>query len=156
MITKDFHLTKDFPRIRGKSFVIMEGALVSVRLSGHIGHVFGPGKARGVIEVTELALRLVAYLTGVGGGPQNRRSRFDSGTRLDSGAVLTLWTVTDGLPVRRGQRVALRHVDERARARSRTMPYRWDAAMGQDGGMGPLTVRIDLDPLVARQMPRPG
>jgi hypothetical protein len=24
MITKDFHSTKDFPRIRGKSFVIME------------------------------------------------------------------------------------------------------------------------------------
>src|ERR1700745_3079271 len=34
----------------------------------------------------------VEYLTGVGGGPQNCRSRFDSRTRLNVGSVLTLWT----------------------------------------------------------------
>src|SRR6185437_4628164 len=40
----------------------------------------------------------VAYLTGVGGSPQNCRSRFDSGTRLESGAVLTLWTHVNSPP----------------------------------------------------------
>ena len=29
--------------------------------------------------------------------------------------------------------------------RSRTLPYRWDAAIGQVIAIGPLTVRIDLD-----------
>jgi hypothetical protein len=29
MIAKDFHLTKDFRQIRGKSFVIMDGAAAS-------------------------------------------------------------------------------------------------------------------------------
>jgi hypothetical protein len=35
MIAKDFHLTKDFRRIRGKSFVIMVGVTASAGLSGH-------------------------------------------------------------------------------------------------------------------------
>jgi deazaflavin-dependent oxidoreductase (nitroreductase family) len=31
-------------------------------------------------------------------------------------------------------------------ARSRTLPYRWDAAIGRLMGTEPLTIRIDLDP----------
>ncbi len=31
-------------------------------------------------------------------------------------------------------------------ARSRTLPYQWDAALGRAMGTAPLTVRIDLDP----------
>jgi hypothetical protein len=31
-------------------------------------------------------------------------------------------------------------------ARSRTLPYQWDAAIGRMMGSAPLTVRIDLDP----------
>jgi len=31
-------------------------------------------------------------------------------------------------------------------ARSRTLPYRWDAAIGRMMASAPLTVRIDLDP----------
>lgn len=31
-------------------------------------------------------------------------------------------------------------------ARSRTLPYRWDAALGRAMGTTPLTIRIDLDP----------
>lgn len=46
--------------------------------------------------------------------------------------------------------------DDDAHARSRTLPYQWDAAMGRMMASAPLTVRIDLDPLVGRQMPRPG
>jgi deazaflavin-dependent oxidoreductase (nitroreductase family) len=34
-----------------------------------------------------------------------------------------------------------------ATARSRTLPYRWDAAIGRLMASAPLTVRIDLDPL---------
>jgi deazaflavin-dependent oxidoreductase (nitroreductase family) len=55
---------------------------------------------------------------------------------------------------RTGTAALLPHDDERAR--SRTLPYQWDAAMGRMMASEPLTVRIDLDPLVARQMPRPG
>ena len=33
-----------------------------------------------------------------------------------------------------------------ARARSRTLPYQWDAAVGRMMASAPLTVRIDLDP----------
>jgi deazaflavin-dependent oxidoreductase (nitroreductase family) len=32
-------------------------------------------------------------------------------------------------------------------ARSRTLPYRWDAAIGRLMASAPLTIRIDLDPL---------
>ncbi len=32
-------------------------------------------------------------------------------------------------------------------ARSRTLPYQWDAALGRMMASDPLTVRIDLDPL---------
>ena len=31
-------------------------------------------------------------------------------------------------------------------ARSRTLPYQWDAALGRAMGSAPLTIRIDLDP----------
>jgi deazaflavin-dependent oxidoreductase (nitroreductase family) len=31
-------------------------------------------------------------------------------------------------------------------ARSRTLPYRWDAAIGRAMASAPLTIRIDLDP----------
>jgi deazaflavin-dependent oxidoreductase (nitroreductase family) len=31
-------------------------------------------------------------------------------------------------------------------ARSRTLPYQWDAALGRLMGSAPLTIRIDLDP----------
>jgi hypothetical protein len=44
MIAKDFHSTKDFRQIRGKSFVITDCATVSGGLSGHTRH--GPGWAR--------------------------------------------------------------------------------------------------------------
>ena len=37
-------------------------------------------------------LQAEARLTGMGGSPQNCRSRLDPGTRLNTGAVLTLWT----------------------------------------------------------------
>ena len=33
-----------------------------------------------------------------------------------------------------------------AAARSRTLPYRWDAAIGRMMASAPLTIRIDLDP----------
>jgi hypothetical protein len=39
MIAKDFHSMKDFPRIRGKSFVIMVGVMTSAGLSGHTEQV---------------------------------------------------------------------------------------------------------------------
>jgi hypothetical protein len=39
MITKDFHLTKAFRQIRGKSFVIMVGVPIPAGLSGHTGQV---------------------------------------------------------------------------------------------------------------------
>jgi hypothetical protein len=39
MITKDFHLTKAFRQIRGKSFVIMAGVPAPGGLSGHTGQV---------------------------------------------------------------------------------------------------------------------
>jgi hypothetical protein len=31
-------------------------------------------------------------------------------------------------------------------ARSRTLPYQWDAAIGRMMASAPLTIRIDLDP----------
>jgi hypothetical protein len=37
MITKDFHLTKDFRQMKGKSFVIMVGVTMPAGLSGHTG-----------------------------------------------------------------------------------------------------------------------
>jgi deazaflavin-dependent oxidoreductase (nitroreductase family) len=36
--------------------------------------------------------------------------------------------------------------DDDTSARSRALPYRWDAAIGRAMASGPLTVRIDLDP----------
>jgi deazaflavin-dependent oxidoreductase (nitroreductase family) len=36
--------------------------------------------------------------------------------------------------------------DDDAAARSRTLPYQWDAAIGRAMASGPLTIRIDLDP----------
>ena len=36
--------------------------------------------------------------------------------------------------------------DDDAVARSRTMPYQWDAAIGRMMASAPLTIRIDLDP----------
>ena len=36
--------------------------------------------------------------------------------------------------------------DDDAAARSRTLPYQWDAAIGRMMASAPLTVRIDLDP----------
>jgi deazaflavin-dependent oxidoreductase (nitroreductase family) len=36
--------------------------------------------------------------------------------------------------------------DDDTRARSRTLPYQWDAAVGRAIASTPLTVRIDLDP----------
>ena len=46
--------------------------------------------------------------------------------------------------------------DDDARARSRTLPYQWDAAMGRMMASAPLTVRIDLDPEhPGRPEPRP-
>jgi hypothetical protein len=36
--------------------------------------------------------------------------------------------------------------DDDAAARSRTLPYQWDAAIGRVMASAPLTVRIDLDP----------
>jgi hypothetical protein len=46
MIAKDFHLTKDFRQIRGKSFVIKGEVAALGGLSGHTGQVPGPGTAR--------------------------------------------------------------------------------------------------------------
>jgi deazaflavin-dependent oxidoreductase (nitroreductase family) len=37
-------------------------------------------------------------------------------------------------------------VDDDPRARSRTLPYQWDAAIGRAMATSPLTIRIDLDP----------
>ncbi|WP_433384392.1 nitroreductase/quinone reductase family protein [Actinoplanes sp. CA-142083] len=36
--------------------------------------------------------------------------------------------------------------DDDAEARSRTLPYQWDAALGRLMASSPLTIRIDLDP----------
>jgi deazaflavin-dependent oxidoreductase (nitroreductase family) len=36
--------------------------------------------------------------------------------------------------------------DDGPAARSRTLPYRWDALIGRAMASSPLTVRIDLDP----------
>nr|BFE70620.1 hypothetical protein GCM10020092_039210 [Actinoplanes digitatis] len=35
--------------------------------------------------------------------------------------------------------------DDDAHARSRTLPYQWDAALGRLMGSSPLTIRIDLE-----------
>jgi deazaflavin-dependent oxidoreductase (nitroreductase family) len=40
--------------------------------------------------------------------------------------------------------------DDDTGARSRTLPYQWDAAIGRLMASDPLTVRIDLDPAAAR------
>jgi hypothetical protein len=48
MITKDFHFTKDFRQIRGKSFVIMGEPTISGERSGHTGHARWLGAARRV------------------------------------------------------------------------------------------------------------
>lgn len=45
---------------------------------------------------------------------------------------------------RTGTAVPLPHDD--TAARSRTLPYRWDAAIGRAMATRPLTIRIDLDP----------
>src|SRR4051795_11851163 len=45
---------------------------------------------------------------------------------------------------RRGRAVVL--PDDDPTARSRTLPHRWDAAIGRLMASAPLTVRIDLDP----------
>jgi deazaflavin-dependent oxidoreductase (nitroreductase family) len=37
--------------------------------------------------------------------------------------------------------------DDDARARSHTLPYQWDAAIGRLTASAPLTIRIDLEPL---------
>ena len=37
--------------------------------------------------------------------------------------------------------------DDDALARSRTLPYQWDAALGRLMASTPLTIRIDLDPI---------
>jgi hypothetical protein len=37
--------------------------------------------------------------------------------------------------------------DDDPLARSRTLPYRWDAALGRLMASAPLTIRIDLDPV---------
>ena len=37
--------------------------------------------------------------------------------------------------------------DDDVRARSRTLPYQWDAALGRLMASRPLTIRIDLDPV---------
>jgi hypothetical protein len=36
--------------------------------------------------------------------------------------------------------------DDDPAARSRTLPYQWDAAIGRAMAFAPLTIRIDLDP----------
>ncbi len=41
-------------------------------------------------------------------------------------------------------------------ARSRTLPYRWDAAIGRLMASTPLTIRIDLDPEPSPPVERPG
>jgi hypothetical protein len=48
VITKDFHFAKAFRQIRGKSFVIMVGAVIPAGLSWHIRHAPGPGKGQPV------------------------------------------------------------------------------------------------------------
>jgi len=40
--------------------------------------------------------------------------------------------------------------DDDAAARSRTLPYQWDAAIGRMMASSPLTIRIDLDPMPKR------
>jgi hypothetical protein len=47
MITNDFHLTKDFPFIKGKSFVITGRVVMSPEHSGHNGHGGARPDARG-------------------------------------------------------------------------------------------------------------
>ena len=41
---------------------------------------------------------------------------------------------------------AVRLPDDDVAARSRTLPYQWDAAIGRAMASQPLTIRIDLDP----------
>ncbi len=41
---------------------------------------------------------------------------------------------------------AVRLPDDDVAARSRTLPYQWDAAIGRAMASRPLTIRIDLDP----------
>jgi hypothetical protein len=55
MITKDFHFTKDFPLIRGKSFVIMECALAP---PGHRGRNGRSAAGQAALVTPERALRL--------------------------------------------------------------------------------------------------
>jgi hypothetical protein len=45
MITKDFHYTKDFPLIRGKSFVITGPGTMPRGFFRHSWHASGPGAA---------------------------------------------------------------------------------------------------------------
>ena len=41
--------------------------------------------------------------------------------------------------------------EDDAAARSRTLPYQWDAAIGRMMASAPLTIRIDLDPAPERK-----
>ena len=43
--------------------------------------------------------------------------------------------------------------DDDATARSRTLPHRWDAALGRLMASSPLTIRIDLDPVATGTSP---
>jgi deazaflavin-dependent oxidoreductase (nitroreductase family) len=43
--------------------------------------------------------------------------------------------------------IAVVLADDDALARSRTLPYQWDAALGRLMASSPLTIRIDLDPI---------
>jgi hypothetical protein len=55
IIAKDFHSAKDFPRIRGKSFVIMVDVAIPAGLSGHTRQV--------------ITLRPARIVWGAGPGP---------------------------------------------------------------------------------------
>jgi hypothetical protein len=46
MIANDFHLTKDYRQIRGKSFVIMGGTVAPTGLPGHTGQAIARRRAR--------------------------------------------------------------------------------------------------------------
>src|SRR5262245_1322480 len=63
-----------------------------------------------------------------------RNMKADPGVRVK---VAGVW--------RRGRATML--ADDDTVARSRTLPYQWDAAIGRRMATTPVTIRIDLDPL---------
>src|SRR2546423_840260 len=83
----------------------------------------------------EYYLEEMADLLGGGAPPDYaRNTKANPRVRVKLGR---LWRTGTAVPL----------PDDDVAARSRTLPYQWDAALGRAMATTPLTIRIDLDPL---------